>query len=314
MGNRPRNWLTAFFMAVVAVLLTCLFFREDEPRYEGKSLSDWVVAMRDGPDREGARKVVHRMGTNAWPLFLEWLQREDRPTLKGRLKGLRPGVEGWLVSHKWIKPRPISSSFDAKGSYRALGTLALEELGPEGKAAIPGLICLLGYRGSKPDEVSAAAGAAFMILPMMAPDSVGPLIQALSSTNAQVQAFAAGALGNIGTNANAAIPFMERRLHSTNCWTRISTCDAFEKIGGDPRVFVPVVIANLREGSFDNLNFQIEFLVRNKTHAKSAVPLLVALLTNTPDSGGSTNDAIRVEVSRALREIDPEAAAKAGIK
>jgi HEAT repeat protein len=310
MGKR-RHILLAVAAVLVVLVAVCLADYWSEPHYHGKSLSDWVVAMSTRPDGEKARHVVHQLGTNSLPLLLKWLRQEDRTTLKGRLHNLKPDVETWLVQHKVIKPRPITSYFDAKESYRSLGLLALEELGPEGKAAIPALIQMLGDKDGKTGGASVVAGSAFLILPGMAPESTGPLIQALSSTNMQVRALAAGALGRIGTNANAAIPALEVMLQDKNLLARMNACDVLGKLGADPQVFLPVVIQSLPGADYDTLDFQLNILVQFKRDARPAIPVLLEILSNTPASNNPTNGWIRGDIMNAMRDIDPEAAARA---
>jgi HEAT repeat protein len=270
--------------------------------------------MRDGPDRKKAREVVHRLGTNDWPVLVEWLRREDHPTAKGRFYSFRSAMREWMVKVKFVKPHPETAYFDAKESYRALGMLALQELGPDGKATIPALIRLLAEKRPKPDEISPVAGAAFCILPTMSPESIGPLTQALSSPSKQVRQLAASALSRIGTNANAAIPILEVWLHDEQLSKRLQAAYVLGKIGGNPRECVSVVITSLSEGNMEALNYQLDILKEFKGRAKPAIPILLGILTNTPESKTVSKAAIRNSVMVALHEIDSEAVVKAGLQ
>ncbi len=314
MGKRRQIALVAI-AALIALTAVCISNYLSEPHYQGKSLSDWVVIMRDGPDREKGRRVVHLLGPNCTPLLLQWLQREDHSTLKGTLHNLGPNTEEWLIAHRIMKPRSISSYYDAKESYRSLGLLAFEELGPDGKAAIPTLIEWLGHRNPDPGPMSSEAGSAWLILPHMAPDSINPLVQALSSRDLQVRALAVGALGKIGTNANVVIPRVKLLLDDENTGIRIGACTSLGELGTDPAEFMPVLISCLPETNitgmnYDVLGYDLEILVKCKAKARPAVPVLLQILTNTPDDGKySTNSRIRGEVTDALREIAPETVA-----
>ena len=176
------------------------------------------------------------------------------------------------------------------------------------------LIQMLGHKDAKTGEIAVDAGSAWLILPKMSPDSIGPLIQSLSSPDPKVRVLAAGALGRIGTNANAAIPVLETWLHDNRLWMRLTACNALGNLGADPHEFLPVLIEGLHEGDHEALNFDIEILLRYKSEAKPAVPVLLEILANTPASNNPTNGWIRGDVMNALHEIDPEAATKAGIK
>jgi hypothetical protein len=83
------------------------------------------------------------------------------------------------------------------------------------------------------------------------------------------------------------------------------------ELGGDPRVFVPVVIQSLPELDWVNLTYALDILVRYKEPAKASVPVLVNILNDTADSTNAIKIFVRYQVIDALRQIDPEAAAKA---
>jgi len=118
----------------------------------------------------------------------------------------------------------------------------------------------------------------------------------------------------VGHYTSAAIPVLETWLTDKALPKRLAAADCLGKIGGNPHVFVPVVTAGLGNGNSEFLDYQLEILARFKNEAKPAVPSLLAILKNTPESKNSTNAAIRNEVISALLEIDPKAAAKAGVR
>jgi hypothetical protein len=315
MGKRQRIVTGSAGLLLAIILVFCLSDYWSEPHFQGKSFSDWVVIMRDGPDRERGRRVVHLLGPNCTPLLLQWLQREDHPTLKGRLHNLGPNVEEWLIARRIMKPHPITSYHDAKESYRALGLLAFEELGPDGKAAIPTLVEWLGHRDPKTGQAGNDAGSAWLILPRMAPDSINPLVRDLTNRELQVRALAVGALGKIGTNANIAIPRIRLLLDDENIDVRVNACASLGELGADPAEFMPVLISCLPESNFigtnfDILDYDLETLIKYKTRARPAVPVLLQILANAPDDNRNpTSTMVHGLVTDALREIAPETVA-----
>ena len=62
------------------------------------------------------------------------------------------------------------------------------------------------------------------------------------------------------------------------------------------------------------MDYSLDILVRYKEHAKAAVPVLVGILNDTPNSTNPTNRIVRDQVINALRQIDPEALAKARVE
>ena len=310
---RPGKRLRLALAILIAAGIAGVIFHRREPSYEGKTLSDWIVTMREQPRNDKARAVVRQLGSNSIPLLLDWLRQEERPTLKGRTEQSKARVIGWLESHKWIEPRPRAYYQDWKSDRRALANGVFLELGPAGKEAIPTLIQMLGDKTHNPDEPSHVAGAAYVVLPSLAPASIPPLIEALSNQDVIIWTLAAGALGNIGPSAKAAIPVLEKRLTDSNTDIRVNAADTIGKLGGNPNEFVPVIIQSLSEANFDVLDYRLEVLLHYKAHAKAAVPVLTNLLNRIPASTNITNTIARGQVISALQEIDPEAAAKAGV-
>ncbi len=284
-----------------------------EPSFEGRHLSDWIWTMNGkeaGPEKEKARAVVRQLGTNSIPLLLAWLRQEDRPSLTGRFDELRHGIFFWLVRHKLIANRPITDLKDFNPSHSAMAMWALPELDHAGRTrVIPTLIQMLGEKEPKSDQISRAAGGAYIVLSKMAPESIAPLIETLSSQDVQIWGLAAGALGEIGPEAKAAIPILEKRFKDKDPIMRVSAAGIIGKLGGDPQEFIPVVIQNLPEASRDYMDFALDILLRYKEHAKAAVPVLVGILNNASDSSNTTNGMVRGEVIAALSKLAPESIA-----
>ena len=290
-------------------LTSWLVLHQSEPVYQGKTLSDWVLAMHKGkaPERERARVAVHHLGSNSIPVLLKWLQQPDRPSLRSRFSQAKLGAIHWLEGHRLLTPRPWSFEMDWKGSYRSLAIEAFSELGPEAKAAIPELIQSLGDRAGTPTEPSDRAGFAYVVLRKLAPACIPGLIEALSSPDAQVWALAAGVLADIGPEANAAIPALRPRLADPDPLMRLEAADALGKLGGDPGEFMPVVVATLREPNLESLDEKLEVLLRYKDHAQPAVPLLRELLAKLQDTGGAASRDARYMLTNALGQLSPKA-------
>jgi HEAT repeat protein len=176
------------------------------------------------------------------------------------------------------------------------------------------LIQLLGERVPGTNEFSHAAGVSGVVLTRMAPDSIPPLIAALTNQDMQVWALAAGALGNIGTNANAAIPTLKMRLHDKDPVVRLSAATIIGMLGGDPREFVRILIDILPEFKEPTLGDDLDVLITYKEYAKPAVPILISILNKTAISTNNSDMYTRQQAGFLLLAIDPEAAAKAGVK
>jgi|ERR1035437_1192236 hypothetical protein len=297
--------LLAIF-GIVAIGLAIYLRGPSEPAYRGRTLSDWIVATRVHTTvDEEARMAVRLLASNSIPLLLDWIKREDRPTPRARIAEAKDRAIAFLERHRVIKPRPHSMFIDWKESYRSLAQGALAELGPEAKAAIPALIQMLGMKGPTTNDFSPIAGTAYLLLPKMAPASISPLIDSLSSTDLQVYALAAGALGEIGPQARAAIPVVQRRLTDTNVMISVGAARVLGQLGADPAVFMPSVVESLRDPDFTFLDYKLEVLLKYKDLAGDAVPVLSRILTNAVTLGSPTNQFVRQQVSAALRQLQP---------
>lgn len=292
-------------LGVVAIGLAIHPRGPSEPAYRGRTLSDWIVVTRVHPDDEEARMVVRQLASNSIPLLLDWIKREDRPTPRAKIEAAKDRAMAFLERHRVIKPRPHSSFMDWKGSYRSLAQWTLDELGPEAETAIPALVQMLGTKGPTTNDFSPVAGTAYLLLPKMVPASIPPLIDALSSSDFQVYALAAGALGEIGPQARAAIPVLQRRLADTNVMVRVGAARVLDQLGADPTVFMPMLVDSLRDPDFTFLDFKLEVLLKHKDQAGDAVPVLSRILTNAVTLGSPTNQFVRQQVSAALRQLQP---------
>lgn len=315
---RKRLRKMVILLAVCALSAAGLYaLYPGEPSFEGRRLSEWILTAHDkepGPEKEKALAVVRQLGLDSIPLLLHWLRNGDDPSWNWRVFELKSKGNDWLAAHHIIKPHGMSV-IGGGPNHRTIAGYGLAELDPAGKrAVIPVLIQMLGDKKHKPDELSEIAGTAYLVLPTMAPESIAPLMDALSSQDVQVWTLAAGALGHIGPDAKAAIPALEKRLKDNDANTRVGAAETIVKLGGDPRKFIPVVIQSLPEVKWDFMDYSLDILVRYKEQAKAAVPVLLTILSNTAQSTNITNMGIRNGVMNALREIDPEAADKAGVR
>ncbi|MDB6109974.1 MAG: repeat protein [Pedosphaera sp.] len=121
------------------------------------------------------------------------------------------------------------------------------------------------------------------------------------------QGLAALALGRIGPPARMAIPSLLREATNKNEFPRTHSIWALTQIRGAPAVLVPALTQALHDPSLHVRSTAAVGLGGFGEDAKSAVPALVQALKD-PDYS------LRVHVKNALKQIDPEAAAKAGVK
>lgn len=309
MKKHVRNFsILVVLTGVVCAVVWLGAFLASEPSFEGKRLSEWIWIMnaeKTGPDKEKARAFVRMLGSNSVPLLLSWLRQEDHPSLIGRFDEARHQIFFWLVGHKIIANRSITSLRDFNPSHRAMAIWALPELDPSSKrSAIPTLIEMLGDKKHKPDETSEVAGVAYCVLSKMAPESIDPLIAALHSQDVQVRLLAAGALAEIGPDAKAAIPVLKKGLAGKDPNVRASTAVAIAKLGGDPNSFLPIIIQALPQMDPQNLDDFLGWMCDYRER-KIAVPILVGIQNQIEHSNNLFSPVVQSKVMNALQEIAP---------
>ena len=122
------------------------------------------------------------------------------------------------------------------------------------------------------------------------------------------RASAALDLGSLGPTAKAAIPSLFQALQGHDDVVRGPSAKALVQVQADPDVLIPSLIAYLNEPEGGGRDDAAEALAEFGPRAKAAVPVLVKLLPDRSDK-----DLMRA-VRHALKTIDPQAAAAAGLQ
>jgi HEAT repeat protein len=120
---------------------------------------------------------------------------------------------------------------------------------------------------------------------------------------------AAGALSCYGQEARMAAPALFRATQDTDVGVRLSAFWALGDIRPDPLLAIPVLVAGLDDPFWPARANVARALQNYGPDAKAAVPALIKLVAAS-HSAGIEGDPF----SDALKAIDPEAAAKAGVK
>jgi HEAT repeat protein len=178
---------------------------------------------------------------------------------------------------------------------------ALGQIGPSAQAAIPSLKAGL-TNNSLPCRIYSQAA-----LINIHAISISPLIEQLKDTkNAQWGATWA-VVRMCGTNAVPTVPLFISWLNTTNDILQANCLSALGWLHQEPDVCIPVIVPFLNSKSDDLRQDAINALCRFGKAAKPAVPALLRCLDDIQYE-------VRKSATNALRDIDPEAAAKAGIK
>jgi HEAT repeat protein len=118
---------------------------------------------------------------------------------------------------------------------------------------------------------------------------------------------AATSLGAYGPAARSAIPVLLRGLSDTNVLVRCDTLNGLAHIRSEPEVVVPALAKALNDPVPKVRLFACMALSQQAAEAKPAASALVKALNDSDSS-------VRGMAADALRAIDPEAAARVGVK
>jgi hypothetical protein len=133
---RKRRTISIAVGAISLAVTWFVFLRPpDEPKYQGRYLSEWVEAHRRS--LQGAaqvaefRRAIEAMGTNAVPCYLRWM-RYDPQRWRIPLQQMLPR---WISTNRtvrdWLVEKPSWRAIFADHGFQALGSnavIALPEL------------------------------------------------------------------------------------------------------------------------------------------------------------------------------------------
>jgi hypothetical protein len=243
--------------------------------------------------------------------FACWLLRPREPSYQGKSSSV------WLEDYS----PPSQGTFEADEALRHIGTNAIATLLQMLRATDSPLKikCLNVLARQHLVEIKPAlawekdyeACLGFRALGESASNAMPELLQIYAEKISPAsQCQTAGAIGRIGPAATAAIPSLLQGLKSTNNPVRWNTVRALGWIHGQPETVVPALMEHLQDSNLDICGTSAEALGAFGTNARVAIPILVQKI-NAP---GWRSPYMRNSVANALKQIDPDAAAKAGVK
>lgn len=248
---------------------------DKQPIYKGKALTDWVKAL-DQPGKEARVEALKALGEI------------------GPAAAAVPRVSDILKDRKQDQ------------SVRMQAAFALAKIGTPKVVAAPLITALKDedayVRQAAATSLGGLRGEAGVVVPA--------LVAALDDEVSPVRLTAAGALGSLGPKAAAAVPGLRRVLKKDRQGeVRVTAATALWQIDKDKGA----VTTLFELADDDTLGAAAAaslggIALEDKALAPRVVPLLVKRY------GEKNPDVVRSGLARILKELDSEAAAKAGIK
>jgi len=278
--------------AFILGLLWCGITREREPRYDGRSLSEWLdlysFSMRKSVPSQEAADAVRHIGTNALPSLVTWVQEaQDMPPWREHLFH--------LASH-WNLGEPLVESLASPQLRVTRAVWGFYILGEDARGAVPDLARVASERKSPSSEF------AFVALSYLGKDALPPLLSMITNTTSlpmlRLEALSSvGKLGHLGTNAHPAVVLLIRCLDDPDLAPTAAKTLGTLHLESD--ITVPALIVCIRSTNQGTRVQAVSGLDDFGPAARAAVPELTKLLSD-PDVF------VRYATRNALRLIAPE--------
>lgn len=291
--------------------------------------------------------AVRHIGTNALPSLLRMLRARDSDL---RLKLLQ--LVGQHKHIAFRMNRASDGSLDLRATHRVFGVdytpseilnfravAGFRALGSDARQAVPELIEI--YQQS-PESGPWGAGAALGAIGPDAREAIPSLLLNVGNTNAGAREIALRALGEIHSQSQLVVPVLIAALRDPAQSVEVAAVTALGRYGEEAKAAVPALVAILKEernpvtlanaaSALGRIHVEPEVAVAALVtvlhhpvpkvrleslcalrafgaEAKLAVPALLEFLESQAEEADKT------AAASALKAIDSEAAAKAGIK
>ncbi len=287
--GKKRGILLALLCLALAGGLVWMLSRPVEPAYQGKPLSAWLndlYPQLNEDTNQAASAAFRQMGTNVIPALLKIIQSGDPPfeDLFSELNRVQSHVH-FPVRERWHQ--------------RWAASRALYAMGANARPAFPTLTNLLLH------DSTATYGA--LPLAGMGSEALPPLLAALTNQSPFIRYAAARGLDEERSDLNIVVPALIARLSDRDTNVHQIAVTALGYLHAEPELAVPALMKDF-PGNDPTLRLLVLIAIRQfGTNASAAIPVLVGAL--------SDNDRmVRSTAASVLNQIDPAAAAKAGVK
>ncbi len=192
---------------ILAAAIATLLNRNPEPRYNGRTLEQWMKIYNQNQNNYGARDAISIMAPNSIPTLIRWLRR-------GTVLARMPA---------FVRDNDTIRNFIVRMTVRdhdLYAIQAFELAGTNAVGAVPALLELIANGTEWQADISVR------VLSIIGPGGVPPIRQALTNRHWLVRRIAAERLASLGTNAAPAIPDLTTALSDPNSDVREMTTNA----------------------------------------------------------------------------------------
>jgi hypothetical protein len=263
MGKRERICVATF--AGVA-LFGLILYSLGEPRYHGRSLSDWLTICRSSKasesEREEAATAVRQIGAKGLPILIS-RATQDTSSMKEKIKAWVRNRRMLLIPTSvlnWAKRPPDYTSLNearigliilgpaaapaipelTRLAYSGRGEWPCEALGDIGRPALPALLKIL-KSPTGPATPRAYAAKQFRKFSTNALVALPTLIECLKDPDVGFAASCVVAIGDLGLEPDLSIPALVKCLHSSDLGLRRVAAESIARFGLAATVVLPQI-------------------------------------------------------------------------
>lgn len=177
--TKRRTIFITVLVCIALALAYAILSRDNEPRYKGKTLSEWLAiytavpmegASAPAETQREAQLAIRSIGTNALPFVLEWMRQEPSPWRETLLNKLPQALQNWPLLKSLIRGKSLQRAERAGSVFVILQTNAV--------CAIPELETLMQDNG-RPER----ANSVITCLTWIGPAAIPVLTNALANPN-----------------------------------------------------------------------------------------------------------------------------------
>jgi hypothetical protein len=254
--------------AALVLLIGWAVIGQREPRYQGRTLSEWMVKRQKSvtvAEMEEAERALRGIGERGVPWMMQWLRCDEPPWWKARLYALANGLPPGLARLKALGfvPEPWLRAESA--------SVMLHALGPGATNALPELFRII----RDTSRTTQVRNRALWAIESLEGDALPYLLVALADSSSSNRVEIARMIGELRGDAGPAIPGLLRCLRETNA---VLVAEATRVLGVfklEPDLVVPELIRGLTNSYSRVRASSAEAMPGFGEAAKSAVPGLV---------------------------------------
>jgi HEAT repeat protein len=287
--TKKRATLLAIILIGIVAAVLWVTRSPNEPTYQNKSLHAWLRDLQIGDastsDPDAARLAFREMGTNAIPSLVKIIESGGPPVQRAVLKFNQ-------------KQSVVKLPFGQPWNQTMAATWALCAMGTNARPALPALTNLLLHT----NELIPSA----IVLASIGSDAIPILLATLTNKDWRIRDAVAAGLGYARADADVVVPALIARLQD-NQQVQYTAAISLGELHAKPEAVVPALT-----NAFPSADSLLRRLILGSLgqfggQATQAMPTIITALKDE-------NEDVRGNAAWAFKQIDPDAATKAGVQ